>query len=453
MSKFAFKSQILIILKKLLFFVPIFCALTTNAQNYLLTFTGTGESTTVDNVKVENLTAGTSLTVNGDDILNLTFLTGINSVENKQSPEIKIYPNPMTDNAILQIYPPVAGMAVISIFDMTGKMVSQIKSYLDNSLQEFRLSGINNGFYSISIDGSTYHYSGKLICVSKTEGLISIDKITNNQITGEKADNIDFKGVQTTVDMEYTNGDRLKFTGISGNYSTVITDIPNADKTITFNFIACTDEDSNNYPIIQIGTQIWMVENLKTIKYSNGDLIGTTTPSTLNVYNEISPKYQWAPFDIEGFVAIFGRLYTWYAATDSRNVCPTGWHVPFDDEWTKLTDYLINEGYGYEGSGDDIAKSLAATIYWPITLDSVPGTPSHDHSYNNSSGFTALPSGARWGWGDLETPDSFTRWWSASEDSGIEAWYRGISYDLSIMGRAHLSGNKSNGFSIRCLKD
>ncbi len=140
-------------MKKVLPLIAIFCALNANAQNYFVTFEGTGASTTVSTVKVDNLTANTSLTVNGSDILHLTFSTVINPNENKQFPEMKIYPNPMTDNSIVQIYPPEAGLAMISVLDISGKLVSQIQSYLDNSLQVFRFSGFKSGFYVINVKG------------------------------------------------------------------------------------------------------------------------------------------------------------------------------------------------------------------------------------------------------------------------------------------------------------
>ena len=126
------------------------------------------------------------------------------------------------------------------------------------------------------------------------------------------------------------------------------------------------DIDGNVYRTITIGTQVWMAENLKTTKYRNGDLIGTTTPATLVIEGESTPKYQWAYDGNESNVATYGRLYTWYVATDSRNVCPIGWHVPTDAEWTTLTDYLIKNGYGYGDGykGMDIAKSMAATSGW-----------------------------------------------------------------------------------------
>lgn len=101
------------------------------------------------------------------------------------------------------------------------------------------------------------------------------------------------------------------------------------------------DIDGNAYRTITIGTQVWMAENLKTTRYRNGDLIETTTPATLDIEGERTPEYQWAYDGNESNVATYGRLYTWYVATDSRNVCPTGWHVPSDDEWIVLTDYLI----------------------------------------------------------------------------------------------------------------
>ena len=96
-------------MKRILFLVVIFYGLTANAQNYLISFTGTGASTTVNSVKVENLTKGTTLTLNGGDILHLTITTGVNSIEVNQSSELKIYPNPMTDNATLEFFPPVEG--------------------------------------------------------------------------------------------------------------------------------------------------------------------------------------------------------------------------------------------------------------------------------------------------------------------------------------------------------
>ena len=107
----------------------ILCAIEANAQPYLVNFAGTGGSAIVVSVKVENLTAGTTLTLNGTDVLRLTGAVGITQMENRKSSEIKIYPNPMTDNSILQIYPSYAGDAIITVFDMTGKKVAQTKQF------------------------------------------------------------------------------------------------------------------------------------------------------------------------------------------------------------------------------------------------------------------------------------------------------------------------------------
>jgi uncharacterized protein (TIGR02145 family) len=210
-----------------------------------------------------------------------------------------------------------------------------------------------------------------------------------------------------------------------------------------------TDVDGNVYNTITIGTQTWMAENLKTTKYLNGDLIGTTTPATLDISGELTPKYQWAYAGDEGNVAIYGRLYTWFAITDSRSVCPLGWHVPIDAEWTTLTDYLTNNGYGYQGSGTDIAKSIAATSGW--TMDPAAGNIGNDQASNNSSGFTALPSGLR----DNTTPGydkGNAAWlWSSTERSTVDAYSRFFAY---IYGDVFQEGdNKQTGHAVRCLKD
>jgi uncharacterized protein (TIGR02145 family) len=209
-----------------------------------------------------------------------------------------------------------------------------------------------------------------------------------------------------------------------------------------------TDYDGNVYKTVTIGKQVWMVENLKTTKYRNGDLIRTTTPATLDISSETTPKYQWTYGGNESNVATYGRLYTWYAVTDSRNVCPAGWHVTSDAEWMTLTDYLTNNGYGYGGSGSDIAKSLAATSGW--TIDETAGTVGNDQASNNSSGFTALPSGSRsydGTFGDV----GFGIWWSSTEYSTTSACNRYIYYNNSSV---HGNDNsKRTGFSVRCVKD
>ena len=109
-------------------------ALAANAQNYLISFAGTGESTTVSSVKVENLATGETLILSGTDILRLGTSTGINTFDVLPPHSMNIYPNPMTDHSSLQISPPDEGMATISIIDISGKVTGQIESYLDNSV-------------------------------------------------------------------------------------------------------------------------------------------------------------------------------------------------------------------------------------------------------------------------------------------------------------------------------
>ena len=134
---------------------------------------------------------------------------------------------------------------------------------------------------------------------------------------------------------------------------------------------------------------------------------------------------------------------------DSRNVCPTGWHIPTDAEWTILTDYLTNNGYGYQGSGNDIGKSIANTSGW--TTYTTAGTVGDDQISNNSSGFTALPSGYRGLNGGFDGINLSAYWWSSTELSATHVYYRRVYY-LSISVDRDYAGSQ-NGFSVRCLKN
>jgi len=209
------------------------------------------------------------------------------------------------------------------------------------------------------------------------------------------------------------------------------------------------DIDGNIYKTVTIGIQVWMAENLKTTKYNIGDSIGTTTPATLDITTEKTPKYQWSYGGDESNVATYGRLDTWYAATNSRNVCPTGWHVPTDAEWSTLTDYLTNNGYGYKGSVREITKSMAATSGW--TTNSIEGNVGNDQMRNNKSGFSAFAGGYRYGNGSFNGFGSYVHWWTAIEVYAPIAWYLSLSDNRNDVYRD--SSSKQNGISVRCLQN
>lgn len=402
-----------------------------NAQNYLISFAGTGASNTVGSVKIDNLTAGTTLTISGGDILRLTILTGVNSIESKQSSELKIYPNPMTDYSTLEIYPPASGNATITLSDLNGKQIARIQSYLENYKQELRLSGLKSGFYLVSVKGDSYQYSGKLLCNGKSAENIRIEKISPDQVNDDKITEKDFKGVQATVDMAYTTGDRLKFTGISGIYSTVMTDIPASDKTITFNFLACTDGDNNNYPVVTIGTQTWMAENLKTTKYNDGTGIQLITDAIL-WSADISGAYCWYNNDPATYKATYGALYNWYTVNTGK-LCPTGWHMPTDPEWVTLTTYMG----GIAVAGGNLKET--GTTHWQS-----PNTGAVDES-----GFTALPGGYRNPDGSFGFVGFYGTWWSATVGTAEIAWRMDYSDDDFYS----ITVGKNPGYSVRCIKD
>ena len=177
-----------------------------------------------------------------------------------------------------------------------------------------------------------------------------------------------------------------------------------------------------------------MQENLKTTHYTNGDTIPDGTWAG-DISADTEPKYWFAYNDSIHNVFTYGRLYTWYTVADSRNVCPNGWHVPSDTEWTELTDYLG----GLSIAGGKL-KEAGTTHWWsPNTGDS------------NSSEFTALPGGLRYFAGSYGFIGKHGSFWTATEQAGEYAYRRHLQYDSEEVVRP--STNKSHSFSVRCIKD
>jgi uncharacterized protein (TIGR02145 family) len=212
---------------------------------------------------------------------------------------------------------------------------------------------------------------------------------------------------------------------------------------------AVNDIDGNVYSVIKIGDQTWMQQNLKTTRYSNGELIGTTTPANRDILNESTPTYQWAYNGDEKYVPLYGRLYTWFAVSDTRNICPTSWHVASHAEWLSLLDYLGTNGYGFGGSATELAKSIAEKSDW-IESDA-PGSPGNDQASNNNSGFSGLPGGARAGRDSFSFAGYGAYWWSATDSAnlGWDGCYIWHGYTRVYNGNR----GKYQGLSVRCVKN
>jgi uncharacterized protein (TIGR02145 family) len=203
-----------------------------------------------------------------------------------------------------------------------------------------------------------------------------------------------------------------------------------------------SDIDGNIYKTIQIGTQTWMAENLKTTKYSDGIAIPLVAGGSYLWWTLTTPGYCWYNNDEPTFKSVYGSLYNWYAVNTGL-LCPSGWHVPSDQEWTLLTDFL---------GGESIAAGK-------IRETGITHWISPNEGTTNESGFTALPGGYRDSNGD--TPSNPVAlfwsntmagyWWTSTPDNNLFSFSRDISSGGTLVSKRSFSVRA--GFSVRCLKD
>ena len=200
-----------------------------------------------------------------------------------------------------------------------------------------------------------------------------------------------------------------------------------------------SDIDGNTYKTVKIGSQIWMAENLKTAKYNDGSYISNVTDN--NLWGNLSSG-AWCYYNnSDSLGKIYGKMYNWYVvsafSSENKNVCPVGWHVPSNSDWTILSDFL-------GGTTNNLTSKIKeyGVSHW--------NSPNVDAT--NTSLFTALPGGYYYNWGDY-SGNKYTfyglgaecGWWSNQEN-----WIFNIGNAILENGG---SANKNAGRSIRCLKD
>ncbi len=202
------------------------------------------------------------------------------------------------------------------------------------------------------------------------------------------------------------------------------------------------DIDGNVYPTVIIGDQVWMAENLKTTRYFDGTPIEYPGKNNIAWEKNLTGAYSWYNNNEADYRDTYGALYNWHAVSSGK-LCPAGWRVPSDEEWTKVNMYLVGDlRAGLKESSTEHLEEI-----FTVNL--------------NGNGFSAMPGGVRFSTmpgGSRVTDNGYFyyigktgRWWSSTESSSRSAWYRSIYVNSNNVYRSH--NYKETGFSVRCIRN
>lgn len=391
-----------------------------SAQNYLITFTGEGASNVVNTIEVDNLTTGESLIMDGNDTLILKGPVS-NSYFVTNPFEISVSPNPFVESTIITIYSNTSQKTRLEVFNMSGALELSKDIVLTEGMNSLELSGLNKGVHFLRINGRNIGESSKIISLSDAH----TDPFV--KLVG-KTDPLALKRTSGIAEMLYHSGDQMLYKGTSDIYSTIVTDIPESNKNITFLFIPCTDADTNHYTTLQIGNQRWMAENLNV----GVKILGKWNQSN----NSIVEKYCYN--DIIENCDLYGGLYQWneirkFEFSSIQGICPENWRIPTVDELSRLAENLggvsVAGGKLKEVRGD----------YW-----SLPNTGA-----SNSSGFSALPGGIRNAAKSFSDLSLSGRFWSLTEKQQEKISVLTLNNESEEYSIVDMP--KDEGYSVRCI--
>ena len=421
--------------KTLLFFVAFVASISyVLSQDITITFSATGESNTVDEVKATNLATQESVTIPGGESLTLTqSTTGINEFTSDKN--ISVTPNPYGSIARIRFSNTNDQQITLRLASVSGKVILSRQDNLSAGTHQFRVSAARPGLYILSVISGDDIQSIKII--QKQEGS-SILEHTGIQVLSKNTKPLKSELAYT---LAYTPGDMISYEIKSESNVTVVNETPTESKNVEAEIITCKDYDGTRYKIVKIGTQTWMAENLRSTHYPNGNVIPLVRDDA--AWAKLADDNTSDAHCVEGD-GEYGALYTYAAAiadnwtrdnADNQGICPDNWHLPSDSEWTILTDYLGGEYY----AGGKLKET--GTTHW---LNPNSGA-------TNTTGFTALPGGMR-----SASSGSFYYlketgfFWCSKENSEV-AYYRTLTYNKGEVRTVDFE--KSMGVSVRCVKD
>ena len=376
---------------------------------------------------------------------NFTFSGNINITvtSNKQQKTSAIVHKILIVNGVLKLNIEKKSQVEIVSYTLQGQAVFKIIKSINAGIYSIALPDLTTGvcIYKVKVNGSEYVLKsssiGKANAVLssniKESSTLILSKtartvlIFNNVIAATKTGYLNYRVGIGNLD---TSGIQIKMIASEGTV---------------------TDTDGNVYQTVQIGTQVWTVENWRCTKYNDGSAIPFVDTATKNGTYATTPKY-WYYANTTNLESIkkYGALYNWYTVNTGK-LAPTGWHVPTDSEWEVMQSYLVMHGYNFDGTTDTtnnkIAMALAAKTDW--YSNNGAGYPGN-MTKNNSSGFSALPGG-------YLSPLGFSHqsyagfWWSATEYGWSTAWLRDLYYNGVELYRD--SYGKESGYSVRLVKE
>jgi len=431
-----------------------------------LTFTAQnqGQYVPLDSIFIENLTqGGDTILYAPDTVLVLDYVTGIGENETMERNTFAVsqnYPNPFKGKTEVNLFLPEKDDIKITIRDILGRKLAHYENTINRGNHTFAFYSGKEKYYLLTITGKQTSQTIKMLNAGNHEANGEKCKIV---YTGNNGNVSGFKSQNSKNDFEFSLGDELNFTAYAltaiGNLgSAVIVATPEMNTIYEFDIIeglrcpempTVTDVDGNTYNTVQIGNQCWMAENLKTTTYRNVTAIPNVTDNDA-WYNLTTGAYVWYDNDIS-WKDSYGALYNWFTTVDPNGLCPTGWHVPSNDEWTVLTDYIggTSSPHGNELKSCRQVNSPFGGVC--ITSEHPRWNEHGTHYGTDDYGFSGLPGGFRFNDGAFTNVGSSGFWWSSTEYSSLIAGCRYLSYHLGSVGV--LYNYKRSGFSVRCLRD
>ena len=460
------KKHLLIVL------APLLAAASLSAQTITLQFTGRdaiGHYVQLDSVTITNFTRNWQETVFWPDTtLTLQIGTGIEDAGTGGTPSLKLSqnnPNPFSGMTEVELSVADKGKVTLEISDINGRI-----------METFQETSLPRGIHHFRVGLST---AGTYMLTARQRGKVSSIKMVCNGGSSNAIEYVGLSMVPAFVPKSHTTkpfdlGDMMEYEGyavVNGAevVSQTVTQPQNASETVVLRFMGVvsgdgmpcpdaatvTDHEGNVYSTVQIGGKCWMRENMRCTTSPNGHL--TAGGNLTSCYVAYYYDYSSSPIPLVDR----GLLYNWSGAMDTtattyisdsfisrRGICPAGWHVPNDDEWSNLFNYVSNvNAYRCNDHITYIAKSLASKDYWDtFSGNCVPGNNQND---NNATGFSAIPAGC--GNTSFTSSGFETLFWTSTSYNGAFATHYSIAAIRATVYKSDT--NKQHGYSVRCIRD